>query len=494
MTGERESPQYYPSAPQKQIWKAPNTLCLESLIPCYHGEILRLTRDHPTSTNILIQQALAKIRADSSLSMLLKQSGILYMAGLFSLALSFAQQISTARILGADDYGRLAVVISSGMLVMLLVDFRTWEVATKFMARPIADQQHPETVRVMSWLLLIEAVTGMLGALGTAALAGVIAVHLLQAPDLDELVRVYALSIPFRVLSAGVIGILPRLYNRFDWVALKSVIYAVIRLVLMTGAALLGFGLTGVVVAAALSEIINMGILLLMTVAIRRRHLKNTRIWDFQPPQQFLSLRRLLGDMWIVSTLAGFHFQTFIPLMALLTIPAQVGLFRTGMDIAELIEKTVQPMTIVFSPQIIALHEQERRAEFRRYLKQVAVLMLGLTLLLGVGLLLAAHFVLPIILPDADYARLPDIVMILVIGLGIHTALQWWIRPAMVAFGRVGWLNLNMAGLIVLSFPALVLLVPVWGAAGGAVVKAAFMGLYALVSLVLLRFTLASGR
>lgn len=440
----------------------------------------------------MLQTLLARLRADSGLSQLLKQSGVLYIAGLFSLGLTFAQQISTARILGAEDYGRLAVVISSGLLVMMVVDFRTWEVATKYMARPIADGDSAESVRVVSWLVSVEVVTGVLGAVVTALLAAPVARYLLQTPELDTLVRVYAISVPFRVMSSGVIGVLPRLYDHFAWVAAKSVIYAVIRLVLMTGAALLGFGLMGVVVAAVVGEVLNIGILGLMALALHRKYLQDAPLFDLTPSPSRKQAITLMRHVWLSSTLAGLHYQTFVPLLALLTTPVQVGLFRSGLDIAELVEKTIQPLALVFSPRIIGLYEQGQVSEFRRYLKQVAVLMFSIVLPLTIGLCIVVPLVLPILLPT--YEGIVPVTVILVIGIGIHTALQWWIRPALIALNLVNWLNVITFILIVLSVMGLVLLVPSLNSIGGALVKAGFMAFVALLSLLILTLRLASER
>jgi O-antigen/teichoic acid export membrane protein len=432
--------------------------------------------------NRLRQRIPARIRQDANLKDLLRNSGILYSAGVISIGLTYLQQLTTANLLGAEDYGRYAIVISSGLLVMLVSDFRTWEIGSKLLARPLEKADYPEFVRITSRLLLLELLTGCLGAIVIALFAENIARDLLHAPNLIILLPIYALSLPFRTISIGVLGVIPRFYNHFDWLAWKSVGYAVLRLVLISGAALLGLGLPGVIIGVVLGEVINTLILFVFYTLIWRHHMSGSQLFSLNHPLTNANWRKLLIDQWVSSTLAGLHYQLFIPIVALLTNPMQVGVLRSGMDIADLLERAIQPITIVFSPRIIALYEQNSLHEFHRYLKQVALLLLAIVLPLSGVLLITAPFLLPQFYNPEEFLGIVPTAMWLVAGAGIFNALMWWVRPTLIAINGLRLNNLLLLGAISIAGVALFIFTPPYAATGAAAVRGLFLASYAFVS------------
>lgn len=434
----------------------------------------------------------ARIRQDANLKDLLRNSGILYAAGMISLALTYLQQLTTANLLGVEDYGRYAIVVSSGMLMMLIADFRTWEIGSKLLARPMGDSDHPEFIRITSWLLFLEILTGGLSTLLLILLANFIAHEFLHAPELSSLLTVFAFSLPFRTMSVGVLGVIPRFYNRFNWLAWKSIGYAVIRLILITGAAWMGFGLTGVIVGVVVGEILNTLILFFFYQRIWQQHMMpdSRRLLSLKQPLSEIGWRKLLVDQWVSSTLAGIHYQLFIPVVALLTTPVQVGVLRSGMDIADLLERAIQPITLVFSPRIIALFEQNNLREFRRYLKQVALLLIGIMLPLSGVLLISAPFILPRFYDPNEFVGLVPVAMWLVLGTGIYNSLFWWVRPALITVTGLRYNNILLTIWIVIGALGLIAFVPDYAAAGAGAVRAAFLGLYALTSYFQLKYAL----
>jgi O-antigen/teichoic acid export membrane protein len=426
-----------------------------------------------------------RIRHDANLKDLLRNSGILYAGGLVSLALTFAQQITTANLLGPDDYGRLAVVLSSSLLIMLVIDFRTWEIGTQLLTRSNADRDAAETVRVTTWLAAIETITGGIGAIIIIFAAPTIAAYLLKSPELSSLVSVFAIAIPFRILAGGVLSVFPRIYGRFDWLAWKSITYSLVRLILMSGAALAGLGLHGVILGAIAGEVFNFGLLLFMALRLYRPQIAGQRLVDFTRPAQFSEGRGMLGQLWISSTLAGLHYQTFIPIMAILTTPAQVGLFRSALDISELLERTIQPLSVVFTPKIIALYQTGDEKAFRRYLKQCAMTLLSVVTPLALGIIVFGPFVLPLLLRVEGYEDIAIVTNIIVAGTSIHAILQWWLRPTAIAMHTVYQQNIAQLILILASFVMMIATVPLYGGLAGGWIKAGLLSCFSLISFLL---------
>jgi len=436
-----------------------------------------------------MQRLLTKIQSDSNLKDLLRHSGIMYASGLFSTLLIIIQQISTAKLIGPADYGRLATVLASGTLVMLIADVRTWEIGTKLLSRPILNHEHTEVARIITWLTLADLATGFLSAVVVVILAQPIAVYLLQTPDLVWLVQLYAVSIPFRMFGNGIARTTLRMYNRFDWLSFKSVAYGLARIVFMSGAALAGLGIEGVIVGAAIAEIVGAIILLVMQWLIYRRTAPSAKMIDFQKPRQFREGIEMMKGLWLSATLSGLQIELFVPLLALLTTPTQVGLFRSGLDIAETIEKLLIPFVLVLFPQIVKSYEQHSRAQFVRLIKQASFMMAGLTLPFTLGIIVLGPLLLPRLLGEG-FEDVSLVAGSIAIGFTVYGILMWT-RPALIALNHIRELNIVGIVTVALSCIALPIFTPQYGAIAGGVIRGAALSIQNILLLWVFRYRLA---
>jgi O-antigen/teichoic acid export membrane protein len=437
----------------------------------------------------MIQSLLTRIRNDQNLKSMLKNSGVMYASGMFSTLLIAIQQVTTANRIGPEDYGRFATIFGISSLVFLIVDVRTWELATKMLARPLLDKQHEEVSRITTWLTLVDIFTGVLSVICVLLVAQPIAIHLLRAPELANLVGLYALSLPFRMLANGVSRTLLRMYDRYDWLSLKSIVYGVSRLVFISGAAWLGLGLQGVVAGAVLAELIGAMVLLVMEWLIFRRMMPGTPIFNLKRPQQFWEGLRMMRGLWLSATLWGLEVEMYVPLLAFLVSPEQVGIFRSGLDIAETIEKLLVPFMLVLFPQIVKSYEQDTRNQFLRLVKQSALLMALLTIPVLLGIIFLGPLVLPRLLSEA-YAGVVIVASLIAAGFTVY-GIMMWTRPALVALNRIYELNIIGIAVISCSVAALLFLAPHYGAIGGAAVRGGAMVLQYGLSLLVFRRVIA---
>lgn len=421
----------------------------------------------------MLRQLVTKIRRDRNLIDLLRHSGVMYLSGIISTVLIIVQQITTANLIGAADYGRFATVIGSGALLLMVMDLRTWELGVKVLARPILDKQHDEVNRVINWLTLADVVSGLLCSLGLIIFAPFIAEELMRAPELTWLVQLYGISSPFRMLAVGIPRTVLRMYNYFGWLSWKSIIYGVARIGFISGAALIGLGLEGVVIGTIIAEIVGAVALWIMVWVVRRRETPNVSLWDFTRPQQFGEGLKMMRGLWLSATLWGIQIEVFIPLLALLTTPDQVGIFRSGLDIADSVEKLLVPFMLVLFPQIVRSYEQNSRHEFIKLIKQSSGLMLLLTAPFVIVILLFGSQVFPRLLGN-QYVGVAEIAGILIVSVAVYGVLMWT-RPALVALGKIRELNLISVAMSIFVGIGLITVAPLYGAIGGAVVRASMV-------------------
>jgi O-antigen/teichoic acid export membrane protein len=283
--------------------------------------------------------------------------------------------------------------------------------------------------------------------------------------------------------SSGPLALV-RLRDRFDWLSIKSVFYAVARLALLAGPALLGFGLAGVVVGAIIAEFINMASQMLMYILLWRK-MPNTRLVDFTRPVQFAEGSKLLVNLWFSATLQALQLETFVPITALLTAPAEVGILRSAYDVSNLINSLIQPISIVLSPGIIKTYELSPGAEFRRLLKQATAILSVMVVPLTLGIVVLGPIVLPRLL-GAAYEGVGTAAAFFAIGFGVNAVFSW-LRPVVVAMKLVREQNIISLISVIISTAGLLFVAPRYGASGSSAVVGGTIAIYALVLFVVIR-------
>lgn len=427
-----------------------------------------------------IQRLLSKIREDAHIHNLLQASGILYAGALIALALLLIQQFGLANLLGSSDYGRLAIIVSSGLLIMLFLDFRTWEMGIKLLTTEITNQSFIQVVRLLNWLVGIELITGLIGMVLLFACAELLASRVLNIPGLDSLIRLYALSLPFRVVADGVTSTVPRVYNEFKWVAYKTVSNNFFRLILMVALVKLGYGLSGAVIGALISDVINFLVVMVIARGILKREMPGIRLIDRTPPKQQSTGYRMMADYWVVSSLVGLNQQAVIPFIGILSSASQVGLFRVGLDIAQFIDKLVAPITLGVTPQIMRVYEHEEWGVFTRHVKRTSFLFFLAVAPMTLAIIVLGPTLFPKLLHDEIYGLLPPVASIISVGYAITVAITPWTRPALIAIGYSRLQSIAMLLQTAMMFVMLWWLTPLYGALGAAIAISASMAFFSV--------------
>ncbi|MCA9914042.1 MAG: oligosaccharide flippase family protein, partial [Anaerolineae bacterium] len=274
-----------------------------------------------------------------------------------------------------------------------------------------------------------------------------------------------------------------RTLDYFGWLAGKSIFFAVARLPLIVGGAALG-GLIGATWGWIASEILN-GLLMfgLLNVAWRRE--TQSPLLQFSRPQALPTFRHTLSQLWLGETLQGLQVGLLIPLLALLTNPAVVGLFRSSQDIAELIQRLIEPIRITIDPKVMQVYVQESLAEFRRFVTRITILLALLTVPFVLFIVVLGPFVLPALLGE-DYRGIATTTSILTIGLALNATFVW-LRSAMVITDRLPQQNIVALFSFLLAMLALFTLAPSFGAGGAAFARIVPPTVNTLLRLVILR-------
>lgn len=426
----------------------------------------------------MIASLIRRVRRNDDLRNIARNGSVLYVAGGLSVVLTLVQQVATARYLGAVDYGRLAAALGYVLLLVLFVDVRTWELGTRLIATPLDGGSFQEVSRRFSWLVAAELALGVVGASIAVALAVPISAFVLET-EARGLLWALSIVVPFRLIAAGVSVSILRLLDRYRWLSLRSVFTAVVRLVSIAGPAALGWGTQAVAIGIVLAEAVAaLSIVVLAAYALRER--SGSPAFDFRRPTCLVEARRLARQLWVSASIKGLHIESFIPVAAAFTSPAQIGVLRTGLDIGNVMTHATAPVGMVVGPRIVLLAQRERRKEVEHYLSLVRRVLPAVvvpTLAVSVPLV---GFVLPAVLGQ-EFVSVRAVSILLLVGLAMSVS-TLWVRHLLVGLDRVP--DQNRLGLIagVTSLLALPPLTSRWGAFGAALDLSLFLTIYSWMS------------
>lgn len=187
-------------------------------------------------------------------------NGVLW--SLFStLALQGSMLISgalIARIIGIEDFGVYALMLSTLIILAGVAQGSSGVVATKFVAEGLTTDQPQRVARVIRMCALVTAASGIFYASLLWASASIIAYDLLRKPAVEPYLRLIAVAIVFQVLIAYQYGALQGL-GAFKRLGFASVIAGLFHLMVsVLGAAVNGLegAVQGLVVAAICRSLI----------------------------------------------------------------------------------------------------------------------------------------------------------------------------------------------------------------------------------------------
>ena len=387
--------------------------------------------------------------------------------------LALVESVAAARLLGAEEYGKFAVIVASAGLVLQFADFRTWEATIALLPARILSGGRRQAGALVGCLLAVDIASGIL-ATGTVWVCGPILSGLVaNDPSVNGLLRIFGVSLPMTLVGAGTCTGLLRVYDRFDLLAAKSVGIGVVHLALTLVALLLDWGLPGLIWVSLICEGLSAATAVAMGINVAK-----VRARDLWPPRHMelgaavTEVRRLLPQLWISGTIKGVQTRIDILLLGALTSPAAVAQYRLAMDMAGVLSKVGNPIQASIMPLVSELGALGRVGDIRRLALVTTVLLSCIV----VPILLTVAAVGPALVTAAggrSYAGAGSLLVLISTGVGVNVVLGSWARPLVVVRSVVGVANLAMGVLGIGGAVGMLVLVPALGATGAALVTGA---------------------
>ena len=398
-----------------------------------------------------------------------------------------AQVIISARILGPEGFGVLAIIIAVSSLIHRLWAGRSGETVTTFVTRAVEEKRPDEASRVLRFTIAMSLGLSLIAYL-------IIAVIILMASsllgiddahrDVALLYGVVGVLISTRTESLAVLRLSDRLPVGLA-ITLASVLIrvALLGMVWLSGSGLFEIVLVHIVSAAAL----GVGMLGAATASARRAGM--TGFLSSPSIRVPSDVARFQGGIFGRTTISALAYNLDTILMAQFTGAANVGLYSAARQITDTGHYPFHPLKDAVQLQYSKQWYSRQGGALRRTALLFSLVSLAASVALF-GLLAVFHQPITRLILGAEFSDAAPLLLIMILGaFAANSISALTVLPA--AVGRVlPPLSAEIGGLVV--FIALIVwLVPLRGAEGAAWANTVY---YSVITLIFVPFIISTLR
>lgn len=309
-------------------------------------------------------------------------AGRLLSANGIATLLGFLVAALTARALGPEKYGVLALVLAYEATIGKLVTFNAWQAIIKYGTEALHVGDTAGLRQLIKFGFCLDIGSAVVGTILAMALAGPVVALIGWDQSVQPLVMLYSVLILFS-LSGTPVGVL-RLFDRFDLLSYTVVLNVLVRLGGVIWCLLTGQGLYGFVLVYLLTGIIGMLYQLFASLWVLRKQgvsgipkqsLRGVRsrfpgIWDYVWTTNLNATIRMLSREMDGLVIAG------------LTTPTELGFFRVAKQLSSILPMLSDPLSQAIFPELARLWSKNEKGRFISLIKRVTFFT-GIASLLG---------------------------------------------------------------------------------------------------------------
>lgn len=422
-----------------------------------------------------VNSLLSRLKADSILSRVLRNSGFLFSSTVVSAALGFAQGILVVRLIGIEQFGALTAVMLFASNVNRLLSFRMSEVTVKYLGEALTRDDKVRAAALAKWIGIGEAVTSILAYLVLFFLSAWFA----GDADLTGYYRFYGLFLLANLVYETSTGVLQATDN-FKRVASANLLQSVATILLIGLAFLMRWGIFEILVAYLVGK--TLAALVVTSSAVRALNRKLGNGWvraPFNLVADWKSIAQFAVSTNINGTLNLFARDNIPLYINYFVSDAATGYFKLASSLINLVMLPVEPFIWPTYAEIIKTIAQKQWDATRRLLKQVSGIGAAWTLFAGSGLAVLGWWFIPFAY-EVEPAPVMVCALILLVGYGVANIANWN-RPLLLALGRPNDPLIVAAVTGAIEILLIFLLVP----SGGYLVATAIFSAYLAVSILI---------
>jgi O-antigen/teichoic acid export membrane protein len=410
---------------------------------------------------------------DDGFRRLFLNAGKLLSANVFAAILGFITTVLTARALGPDKYGILALVLVYELAIGKLVTFNAWQAIIKFGSEALHADDRQALRQLIKFGFGLDIASAVVGTILAMVLAGPLIGLLGWDPSVRTLLVLYSTLILFN-LSGTPTGIL-RLFDRFDLLSYAAVLSATLGLTGVLWCVLTRQSLYAFVLMYLITGIIGQLYYFLASFWVLRK----ARISDFVLqslrglPKRCPGILDYVWTTYLNSTVVMTLREGSTIVIAGLTTPAALGFYKMAQQISKVLPMLSDPLYQAIYPELSRLWAVNSKAAFFSLIKRTAFLMGVLGVSGWLAFILTGQWIIVKTVGSA-YADvyLVAVVYMLAFAIGLCGVC---LQPAMLAMG------LPRKSLVAISIGTVfyfILLIPLVEAIGIVGASVAYVGYY----------------
>lgn len=392
----------------------------------------------------------------------LKSAGILGAGKAVQGVLSFAFLALAARTLGVTDFGYLVLIHGLVFGFSHILRAQSWQAVVRYGVQSLKDR--PKFQGLIRYTMVLDIIAA---GLGLVVVQGIILYggHWFDlTPDIQTMAQFYAISIVFMIASATPFGVL-RLFDRFDVIALQTLVAPIIRFVGSIGLFIIGGALVDFLLLWFVAAILSR--LALFALSVRELHRQGMLAGFWRAP-----IRAAPGVLKFIlahNVSQGlFHAQAHfgLYLVAALLGPAAAGIYKIAEKFADILVKPASKFLVPAIYPELAKAKEDPNALRKMVLKNsavtggVAVVIFALLVMFGKGLIIS--------LTGVAYVGAYE-PMLWLCAAGVLLTGVFAFEPLLSSAGRIGRMMVASVIAIGLHFGLVFLFIPIYGIAGAAI-------------------------
>lgn len=418
---------------------------------------------------------LSKLKNDSILSRVLRNSGYLFSSTVVSAALSFVQGILVVRLLGIEQFGALTAVMLFASNVNRLLSFRMSEVTVKYLGEALARDDKVRAAALAKWIGIGEALTSILAYLVLFFLAAWFA----GDAALTGYYRFYGLFLLANLVYETSTGVL-QATDKFKRVAFANLLQSILIFLLIGLAFFMHWSMFEILVAYLVGKTLAALVVTGSALAELNRELGNDWVCaPFRLVTDWKSIARFAVSTNINGTVNLFARDNIPLYIKFFVSDAATGYFKIASSLINLVMLPIEPFIWPTYAEITKTIAQKQWQATRSLLKQVSLIGAAWTLLAGGGLAALGWWFIPVAY-KVEAAPVMVCALILLIGYGVANIANWN-RPLLLALGRPNDPLIVAAVMGVIELILIVLIVP----SGGYLVAAGIFSAYLAISILI---------
>jgi stage V sporulation protein B len=272
-----------------------------------------------------------------------------------------------ARLLHPELFGVYHLALSVALVMMTFTDLGVNRTMTRYVSHALGRDDKTLARSYFTYLLRIKFLFALLSSLALIILAKPLAIYVFHKPDLVLPLEIMGALILFYSFLDFLDGTFAAL-QKFQYSAVRSVIYEALRLALIPLFILLGYSVCGALVGLSLAVIIAAAVLFFLLVRGYSYLFKGERV-----NIERRRVLRFLGYLTFSTLVTGLFFLHIdVIMLGILMTTTDIGFYKAAFNIVTAFIGLVSATTVLF-PVFTQLEGEELRNAFEKVFRYLSI-------------------------------------------------------------------------------------------------------------------------